>query len=68
MVRIDTPKPAREKRCENCACYDLGDRQCHANYPVAVPVPAPNGQLGAIGMFVPVPPDSWCRKWEAQLS
>lgn len=69
MARVDTPeKPVREKRCENCACYDGFEKQCRANYPTPVPIGGPGGQLGAAGIFPPMKPDDWCRKHEAVLS
>lgn len=62
---IETPK--RAKRCETCRFYDLEQRDCHANFPIGVPIPAPGGQLQVISMFVPMKPEQWCAKWEGIL-
>jgi hypothetical protein len=69
MAKIDIAnRPLREKRCENCACYDAFEKQCHASLPVVIPMGGQDGRLGAASLFPPMKPEDWCRKHEAVLS
>lgn len=46
--------------CSSCPFYSHMARQCRADPPVFQVVPAPNGQMAAIGVWPPTKPGNWC--------
>jgi hypothetical protein len=61
------------KRCETCRYFDPPPAAgvtglCVAQFPVAIPMPGPAGQIGAASLFPPVRADQRCGKWEPELN
>lgn len=50
--------------CRSCISYQAIDTVCRFNPPVAFAVPQPGGKIGFMGIFPPIQPTGWCRKYE----
>jgi hypothetical protein len=62
-------KALHPKRCELCRNFEppIGASEsglCLAQYPIAIPMPGPAGQIGAASLFPPMKPTQRCGKWE----